>query len=137
MDEATLKAVVQSLPFVKNHSIEITAVGNGKCQARMPLDAKFSTPPANFPAAMVGMLGDVTGITACISQLEPGFVCSTMDFTIKMTGIADGDYLEAEGKALSVGKTVATGQTQLFSIKGNDRKHCATVLVTGRVLGSK
>lgn len=135
MDEESLKVVVQSLPFVKNHSIEIISASEGKCKARMPLDEDFQTPPANFPAAMVGMLGDVAGITACITSLKPGQVCSTMDFTIKMTGVADGEMLEAEGKALSVGKTVATGQSKIFSVKGNDRTLCATVLVTGRVLG--
>ena len=136
MDEETLKAVVQSLPFVKNHSIEILSASGGKCVAAMPLDESFQTPPANFPAAMVGMLGDVAGITACITRLQPGQVCSTMDFTVKMTGIADGDLLEAEGEALSVGKTVATGQSKIYSVKGNDRDLCATVLVSGRVLGN-
>ena len=136
MDESVLKAVVQSLPFVKNHSIEIASASKGKCLARMPLDPDFQTPPANFPAAMVGMLGDVAGITACISRLETGQVCSTMDFTVKMTGIADGEALEAEGTALNVGKTVATGQSEIYSIKGSDRTLCAVVLVTGRVLGS-
>jgi len=131
MDEEALKEIVQSLPFVKNHSINVMSASNGRCTARMPLDSKFETPPANFPAAMVGMLGDVAGITACISSLEPSQVCSTMDFTIKMTDIADGEFLEAE--ALSVGKTVATGQSKIFSINGNDKKLCATVLVTGRV----
>lgn len=135
MDEETLKAVVHSLPFVKNHSIEIISATEGTCKARMPLDEKFKTPPANFPAAMVGMLGDIAGITACISILNANQVCSTMDFTIKMTGIADGDYLEAEGEALSVGKTVATGRSNIFSVKDKDRTLCATVLVTGRVLG--
>ena len=81
-------------------------------------------------------LGDVAGITACISLLKPGQVCSTMDFTVKMTGIADGECLEAEGEALNVGKTVVTGQSMIYSVKGNERFLCATVLVSGRVLGS-
>ena len=119
-----LKQVVMSLPFVKSHAIEIAGIEAGRCTARMPFDPKFATPPANFPAAMVGMLGDVAGITACISALEPGMLCSTMDYTIKMTGAADGEALEAEAEALGI---VARGK----------RKLCAVVLVSGRITGSK
>jgi len=132
-----LKQIVSSLPFVKNHAIEIAEIDAGTCLTRMALQPEFSTPPKNFPAAMVGMLGDVAGITACISKLKPGNVCSTMDFTIKMTGVADGDILEAEGRALSVGKTVATAQSDIYSISDGVRKHCAIVIVTGRVVGLK
>jgi len=64
-------------------------------------------------------------------------VCSTMDFTIKMTGVANGEYLEAEAMALNVGKTIANGQSNIFSVKGDERTLCATVLVTGRVTGLK
>ena len=133
----TLKQVVMSLPFVKNHGIEITAIGAGRCTARMPFDPEHATPPANFPAAMVGMLGDVAGITACISALKPGQLCSTMDYTIKMTGAADGEALEAEAEALGTGKTVATGQSLIYSVAGDERKLCAVVLVSGRIIGSR
>lgn len=128
-----LKQIVSSLPFVKTHAIEIADIGEGTCLARMALQPEFSTPPNLFPAAMVGMLGDVAGITACISKLEPRLVCSTLDFTIKMTSVADGEMLEAEGEVLSAGKAVATGQSKIYSIKGNERKLCAIVVVTGRV----
>lgn len=134
---AGLKTIVESLPFVKNHAIEVADIQPGSCIARMPFDPKFSTPPAGFPAAMVGMLGDVAAITACISKLEPGGLCSTMDYTTKMTGIASGDYLEAVAEALSVGKTVATGQSRIFSVNGDRKELCAVVMVSGRVIGTK
>ena len=133
-DPRVLKQVVEALPFVRSHSIEIVEAIDGVCKAKMKLDPQFSTPPSNFPAAMVGMLGDVAGITACISGMEPGQVCSTMDFTVKMTGIADGDVLEAEAEALNIGRSTATGQARIYSVKGESRRQCAVVLVTGRVM---
>jgi len=110
-----LEQLVGSLPFVAAHGIEIVEIGEGKSVVRMPYSEAFSTPPNAFPASMAGLLGDVAAISACTSLVFPQGFCSTMDFTVKMTAVATGDALVAEGTVLQNGKTVTVGEAKVYS----------------------
>lgn len=132
-----LASAVAGLPFVKNHGIELVEVAKGRAVARLPFNAAFATPPDLFPAAMVGMLGDIAAITACSAAGPPGAACSTLDFTVKMTAPARGSHLEAEGTALQAGATTAIGKADIFAVSpAGERRHCAVVLATGRMVGA-
>lgn len=130
---AGLKAVIGALPFVRSHGIEIIAVDGGRSTVRMPFAAAYSTPPANFPAGIVGMVGDVAAISACTSAAPAGHACATLDFTVKMTGMAAGDALLAEGRAVEVGKTFAVGAADIYVMHGEEKRLCGTVLASGRI----
>jgi len=131
---APLAKLVGGLPFVAAHDIEVLEIGDGKSVVRMPFAERFSTPPNAFPASMVGLLGDVAAISAFTSLVFPEGFCSTMDFTVKMTAIAAGEALEAEGSVLQSGKTVTVGEAKVYTMNGSDRQLCAVVLATGRVI---
>ncbi|WP_127521317.1 PaaI family thioesterase [Mesorhizobium sp. Z1-4] len=134
---AGLAAQVSSLPFVAAHGIEIIAMEPGRSTAAMDFDERFATPPDLFPASMVGMLGDVAAISACMAAVAPAS-CATLDFTVKMTAQARGSRLEAEGVALQAGSTIAVGRADVFAIApSGERVLCATVLATGRVIRGK
>jgi uncharacterized protein (TIGR00369 family) len=128
-----LKAVIGALPFVRSHGIEIVALEGGRSTVRMPFAAEHATPPANFPAGIVGLLGDVAAISACTSAAPTGHACATLDFTVKMTGPAAGNALLAEGRAIEVGKTFAVGAADIYVTDGEERRLCGTVLASGRI----
>jgi len=51
-----------------------------------------------------------------------------------MTDIVRGDFLEAQAEALNVGKVVAMCQSNIYSIHKDERRLCAVVMVTGKVI---
>lgn len=128
-----LAELIGALPFVRSHGIDVVSVGDGASVVRMPFDGTFSTPPALFPAAMVGMLGDVAAVSACQSTVPPDHACATLDYTVKMTGPASGEALVAEGRALRSGATICVGAADVYVIDGDEKRHCGAVLATARV----
>ena len=119
-------------PFVNELGMEIVSCEPGEVVVEMPFDKRFSTPPASFPASIVGALGDVAAVSSCLSKLPAGWATATLDFTIKMTGPASGKSLVARGRTLQSGKTTSVGTADVFCSTDNGEVHCATVLATTR-----
>ena len=86
-----------------------------------------------FPTAMVGMIGDVAAVAACYAVAPDGHACATLDFTVKNTGLAQGDELVAVGRVLMAGKTVSVGAADIYAVSEGKRRPCGTVLATARV----
>ena len=127
------RAIINALPFVIHHGIEVLRADETGALVRMPYDPKFGTPPDMYPTAMVGMVGDVAAISACFAVVPEGYACATLDFTVKNTGMAAGDELVAEGRVLMAGKTVSVGAADVFVVSNGERRPCGTVLATARV----
>lgn len=127
------KDLINNLPFVKNHGIEVISLERGVSVVSMDFLPEFSTPPDLFPTAMVGMVGDVAAIAACFGAAPEGYACATLDYTVKNTGLASGEQLVAEGRVLMAGKTISVGSADVYVMKGGDKWHCGTVLATARV----
>ena len=126
-------ALINALPFVRNHGVEIVGIEDGVTTVRMPFDATYSTPPGLFPTAMVGLVGDVAAVAACFAAAPAGHACATLDFTIKNTGIAQGEELVAEGRVLMAGKTISVGAAEIYVVDRGERCPCGTLLATARV----
>jgi acyl-coenzyme A thioesterase PaaI-like protein len=69
VDEAEVKSFVSALPFVQEFSITITSVVPGQVTIELPFDERFSGPPGQFPASIVGVAGDVAAVASCLSLL--------------------------------------------------------------------
>jgi len=130
---ADIRAIINALPFVRNHGVELVAIEDGVTQVRIPFDATYSTPPGLFPTAMVGLVGDVAAIAACYAVAPAGHACATLDYTVKNTGLAQGEELLAEGRVLMAGKTVSVGAADVYVVSKGERRPCGTVLATARV----
>lgn len=128
-----LRSIVNAMPFVSHHGVEVVELGDGRSLVRMPFAPEFSSPPALFPAAMVGLVGDVAAVSACMSAAPAGFACATLDFTVKMTGVAAGAELVAEGRVLQAGRTVSVGAADVYVTEDGERRLCGSVLATARV----
>lgn len=119
-------------PFAKEFGIETICVDPGEVIVEMPYAKRFSTPPASFPASIIGMLGDVAAVCACGSKLPDGWAAATLDFTVKVTGRAQGQILRAKGRVLQSGKTTSVGTADIFTVTGDEEAHCGIVLATTR-----
>ena len=120
------------LPFVRELSISIVSAVPGEVTVEMPFADRFSTPPNHFPASIVGVLGDVAAVASCISRLPRGWAGATLDYTVKMTGRAQGERLRAKGRVLQNGQTISVGASDVLVVTGNRETLCGVVLATTR-----
>src|SRR5215470_16378307 len=127
-----IEPFVTSLDFVREYAIRLVAVRPGEVTIELPFDKRFSGPPGQFPASMVGAAGDVAAVTSCLSLLPRGWALATLDFTVKMTGVAKGDRLRAKGRVLQAGRTNSVGAADVYIVSDGREALCGTVLATTR-----
>lgn len=132
LEAVDVKAFATALPFVRAYGIDIVSVASGEVTIELPFDARFSGPVDQFPAALVGAAGDVAAVSSCLSMLPPGWALATLDFTVKMTGVAKGEKLRAKGRVLQAGRTNSVGAADIFAVSGERETLCGTVLATTR-----
>jgi acyl-coenzyme A thioesterase PaaI-like protein len=132
LTRAEIDAFATSLDFVREYAIRIVAIEPGEVTIELPFDARFSGPPGQFPASMVGTAGDVAAVTSCLSLLPRGWALATLDFTVKMTGAAKGDRLRAKGRVLQAGRINSVGAADVYVVSDGNETLCGTVLATTR-----
>ena len=132
LDEADVRALICALPFVQEFAISIISVLPGQVTIELPFDERFSGPPGQFPASIVGTAGDVAAVASCLSLLPKGWAAATLDFTIKMTAAAKGTKLKAKGRVLQAGRTNSVGAADVFIVAPDREILCGAVLATTR-----
>lgn len=132
LSPAEIEAFVGAMDFVREHGIRIVQVTPGAVTIELPFQPRFSGPPGQFPASIVGTAGDVAAVISCLSLLPRGWAPATLDFTIKMTGAARGERLRAKGRVLQDGRTNSVGAADIYVVSGGQETLCGTVLATTR-----
>ena len=130
--EPDVVSFLSGLPFVREYAISIVSVMPGEVTIDLPFDERFSGPPGQFPASMVGAAGDVAAVASCLSLLPKGWALATLDFTIKMTGVAKGDKLRARGRVLQAGRTNSVSAANVYIVSSEREGLCGAVLATTR-----
>lgn len=131
-DRSEIEAFIGRLPFVREYAIRVAAAVPGEVTIELPFDDRFSGPPGQFPASMVGTAGDVAAVSSCLSLVPRGWAVATLDFTVKMTGVAKGEKLRAKGRVLQAGKTNSVGAADVYIVSAGTEVLCGTVLATTR-----
>jgi acyl-coenzyme A thioesterase PaaI-like protein len=132
LTRAEIDAFASALDFVREYAIRIVDVSPGEVTIELPFDKRFSGPPGQFPASIVGTAGDVAAVTSCLSLLPRGWALVTIDFTVKMTGAAKGQRLRAKGRVLQAGRTNSVGAADVYVVSDGIETLCGTVLATTR-----
>ena len=81
LSQTEIEAFVGSLAFVREYAIRVVSVEPGEVTIELPFDERFSGPPGQFPASLVGTAGDVAAVSSCLSLLPRGWAVATLDFT--------------------------------------------------------
>ena len=132
LDVAEMEDYLSRLAFIREYGIKVDTVTPGAVTVEMPFDDRFSGPPGQFPASLVGTIGDVAAVSSCLSLLPKGWRIATIDFTVKMTGVARGERLLARGRVLQNGRSISVGGADVFAVNGNEESLCGTVLASTR-----
>ena len=132
LDRTEIELLLAALAFVREYAISVVSFAPGQIAIELPFDERFSGPPGQFPASMVGVAGDVAAVSSCLSLLPRGWALATLDFTIKMTGAAKGEKLRAKGRVLQAGRTNSVGAADVYIVSAEREVLCGTVLATTR-----
>ena len=132
LDPKEIESFISRLAFVREYAIRVASAAPGEVVIDLPFDDRFSGPPGQFPASMVGTAGDVAAVSSCLSLLPRGWAVATLDFTIKMTGVAKGEKLRARGRVLQAGRTNSVGAADVYIVSAEQETLCGTVLATTR-----
>src|SRR3979411_3138253 len=132
LDRVEIESFVAALAFVREYGIRVVAAGSGEVTMELPFDERFSGPPGQFPASLVGTAGDVAAVSSCLSLLPRGWAVATLGFTIKTTAIAKGERLRAKGRVLQAGRTNSVGAADVYIVSGDRETLCGAVLATTR-----
>jgi acyl-coenzyme A thioesterase PaaI-like protein len=132
LSRAEVEGFVTALDIVREFAIRLVEVSPGEVTIELPFDKRFSGPPGQFPASMVGAAGDVAAVSSCLSLLPRGWALATIDFTVKMTGAARGERLRAKGRVLQAGRTNSVGAADVYVVSDGVETLCGTVLATTR-----
>ena len=132
LDQNEIESFITALAFVREYAIRVASAAPGQVVIELPFDERFSGPPGQFPASMVGTAGDVAAVSSCLSLLPRGWAVATLDFTIKMTGVARGEKLRAKGRVLQAGRTNSVGAADVYIVSAERETLCGTVLATTR-----
>ena len=132
LDRTEIESFLAALGFIREYAIKVVAAAPGAVTIELPFEERFSGPPGQFPASMVGVAGDVAAVSSCLSLLPRGWALATLDFTIKMTGIAKGEKLAARGRVLQAGRTNSVGAADIYCVSADRETLCGTVLATTR-----
>src|SRR6202158_1316818 len=132
LDQNEIESFIAALAFVREYAIRVASAAPSQVVIELPFDQRFSGPPGQFPASLVGTAGDVAAVSSCLSLVPRGWAVATLDFTIKMTGIAKGERLRAKGRVLQAGRTNSVGAADVYIVTGEGETLCGTVLATTR-----
>jgi acyl-coenzyme A thioesterase PaaI-like protein len=132
LSRTEMESFLASLGFVREFAIQIVSLAPGQVAVELPFDERYSGPPGQFPASMVGVAGDVAAVSSCLSLLPRGWALATLDFTIKMTGVARGEKLRARGRVLQAGRINSVGAADVYVVSAEQETLCGTVLATTR-----
>lgn len=129
---ARILGFLTGLPFVGELGIEIDEVRRGFVSAAIRYQDRFSAAPGAYPAAIIGALGDVAAMSACLTSLDEGQGVATFDYFLKMISPATGERLIAEAVVLSTGRRLSVARSDIYAVSSGGRIHCATLLATSR-----
>lgn len=132
LDVAEMESFLSRLAFIREYGIKVLALSPGAVTVELPFDERFSGPPGQFPASMVGTIGDVAAVSSCLSLLPRGWGVATIDFTVKMTGVAKGEKLQAKGRVLQNGRSISVGAADVFVVSGTGESLCGSILASTR-----
>jgi acyl-coenzyme A thioesterase PaaI-like protein len=127
LDESEVRFFLSGLAFVREFSINVVSLKPDFVTVELPFDERFSGPPNPF-----SRIDGRHRRRRRRRSILPHAYMATLDFTIKMTGIAKGEALRAKGRVLQDGRTNSIGAADVYRVSDGSERLCGTVLATTR-----
>ncbi|MCG8493670.1 MAG: PaaI family thioesterase [Sneathiellales bacterium] len=125
-----LLPVIESQKFMHHLGVEITALQEGLCEMTLDYKEDLSQQNGFFHGGVIGTLADNAAGAAGATVMTSGENCLTAEYKLNFLSPAKGDKLVAIAKILKSGRSLKVAETNIYSVQGETRKHCAVALVT-------
>src|SRR5260221_2208511 len=90
LDRKEIESFIGALAFVREYSIQVASAVPGEVVIELPFNDRFSGPPGQFPASMVGTAGDGGAAFCCLAIARPGSPGCSVAVSHELTGVAIG-----------------------------------------------
>ncbi|MEP5700805.1 MAG: PaaI family thioesterase, partial [Sneathiella sp.] len=83
-----------------------------------------------FHGGVIGTLADNAAGAAAATLMQAGENCLTTEYKLNLLAPAKGDKIVAVSKIIKSGRSLKVAESNVYSMTGTEKKHCATALVT-------
>ncbi len=128
--EERVRAGFHGQPFMSFLGAELSAVGVGSCEIRLPFQKSLTQQHGFFHGGVIATLADNAGAGAAYSQMAEGEQPLSVEFKINLLAKAVGECLVARARVIQNGRRIKVSQTDVFARKDGVEERCATALVT-------
>jgi len=128
--ERWLREHFSSVAFNRHLGMEITALGRGVCETRLPWRAEWGQQHDYFHGGVLGAMADTTAGHAALTLLEPGRSAITVEYKINYVAPATGTGLICRARVARSGRTLAVMHADVFAVSPPGEALVATAIVT-------
>lgn len=105
-------------------------VGPGRIVIELPMADHVLQQNSFVHGGVIGMIADSACGYSALTLLGPDMTVLTSEYKINFLSPALGDRFEAEGRVIRSGRRVSVVQGDVYALKGDEKKHIATMLAT-------
>ena len=129
-----IDTVFSAAPFVAHLGIELENLGEGWCEAALPLQDWHLQQTGVVHAGVLATLADHCAGAAASTQLADGEFVVTAEFKINLLRGARGERLSCRAEVLKRGSTLTVVESQVYAESAGRRELVAKLNATMAVL---
>ena len=134
---ARVAAIFHSAGFLSTLGIALDAVGPDWCETSLTITDAHRQQHGYVHAGVVTTLADHTAGGAARAALPPGKDVLTLELKINFLLPGRSGRLEARGRTLRAGRTVAVAESEVFAVSDTGRELIAKLVSTLAVLDER
>jgi len=129
---AAVADFLMAMPVVHLLGLRVLACTPGETRLELPVRHDLTFDGHTVKGGIVGALADFAGASAAATVLPAGWVVMTTGFEVHNLAPARGEHLLGIGTVIKPGRSLAVSRADVFAVAGEERRLCATALVTTR-----
>ncbi len=117
-------------PFMVFIGAGLVAVEPGYCEIHLAYQKNLTQQHGYFHGGIIGTLADTVAGYAAYTLMPVDASILTVEYKLNLTAPGDGTLLISRGQVIKPGRTLTVTQSEVFIVKNEVKKLCATALVT-------
>ncbi|OLS24224.1 MAG: 1,4-dihydroxy-2-naphthoyl-CoA hydrolase [Candidatus Heimdallarchaeota archaeon LC_3] len=116
--------------FMSYLDAELVKVEPGYCEIHLDYREELTQQHGYFHGGVIGTLADNVGGYSAFTLTPKDSTVLSIEYKINLLNSGEGEKLIARGQVIKSGKNLTVCQADVFVVKNNLEKLCATALVT-------
>ena len=128
--ESKVRDSFQRQTFMNFLGAELAELEPGYCEIHLEYRNELTQQHRYFHGGVIGTLADTVGGYAAFTLTPKNSTVLSIEYKINLLNPGEGEKLIARGKVLKSGKQLTVCEANVFVVKDDSEKLCATALVT-------